>query len=118
MGWRPRAGVSTLRRRARVARPGGGGLGPRMVLSGSAKVCCVHDREKRQVTTEAQVAELGLLLRPPILFDPKQHKLFVCACCENLFFDISDEPRFCGPCQRPLVHQLGGPLPDPGGVVG
>lgn len=95
----------------------GGTQGVRLVLSGKAQVFCVHDREKRQVTSEKHVFALGLSLDPPILYDPKQHKIHLCSCCENLFVDPSDEPRFCGPCTRPLVHALGGPLPEPRGVV-
>lgn len=87
----------------------------RAVLGGVAVVCCVHDREKRQVRSERQVAELGALVGQR--YDPKQHKLHLCACCENLFVDPGDEPRFCSTCQRPLVHQLGGPLPEAKGVV-
>lgn len=94
-----------------------GGHGIRIVLGGKAQVYCVHDREKRQVTTEAHVAALGLLHDPPFLYDPKQHKIHRCACCDNLFVDPSDEPRYCRPCQRPLVHKLGGPLQEPRGVV-
>ena len=92
-------------------------MGFRIELSGTSQVCCIHDRVKRQVTTERQVAELGLLLPTPIIFDARIHKIHRCSCCENLFFDISDEPLYCKPCQRPFVHQPGGPLPDPGGVV-
>ena len=87
----------------------------RMVLGGSAIVCCVHDRQKRQVVTEAQVAALGLDVG--LLYDPRQHKLHKCACCGNLFVDPTDTPRFCRECQGPLVHALGGPLPIPTGVV-
>lgn len=89
--------------------------GVRMVLSGTYQVCCVHDREKRVVTTEAQAAELGLAVG--VVYDPRLHKLHRCACCANLFFDPSDEPRFCSVCLRPPVHKLGGPLPEPEGVV-
>lgn len=85
-------------------------------LGGKAVVCCVHDRVKRQVVTEAQVAALGL--EAGQLYDSRQHKLHLCACCENLFVDPSDEPRFCSTCLSPLVHALGGPLPAPKGVVG
>lgn len=85
-------------------------------MGGTAVVCCVHDREKRQVVTERQVAELGLEVG--MLYDPKQHKLHMCACCSNLFVDPSDEPRYCSSCQAPLVHALGGPLAEPLGVVG
>lgn len=90
-------------------------LGARPQWSGKAIVCCVHDRQKRVVITEAQVAALGL--QSGIIYDPEQHKIHRCTCCENLFVDPSDEPRFCSVCQRPLVHALGGPLPLPGGVV-
>jgi hypothetical protein len=94
---------------------GGGTTGLRVVLGGAAAVHCVHDRRKRTVVTEAQVAELGL--EAGQVYDPAQHKLHRCACCENLFVDPTDTPRFCSTCQGPLVHQLGGPLPDPVGVI-
>lgn len=95
-----------------------GSVGTRVSLGGTAVVCCVHDREKRQVTTEAQVAALGLSMVPPVIYDPVQHKLHRCACCDNLFVDPTDEPRFCSHCLRGMVHALGGPLPEPIGVVG
>lgn len=88
----------------------------RVVLSGHAVVCCVHDRVKREVVTEAQVAELALEVG--IVYDARVHKLHRCACCDNLFVDASDEPRYCSPCNAPLVHALGGPLAAPIGVVG
>jgi hypothetical protein len=91
-------------------------MGLRISLSGAAVVCCIHDREKRQVTTERHVAELGQ--RVGLVYDPRIHKLHLCACCENLFLDESDEPRFCSTCLRPVVHRLGGPLPEPKGVMG
>lgn len=86
------------------------------VLSGVAVVCCVHDREKRRVTSERDVFELGLQVGQ--VYNPAQHKLHLCACCENLFVDPTDEPRFCSSCLPKPVHPLGGPLPDPRGVVG
>ena len=88
---------------------------PRMKLGLTAVVVCPHDRKKREVTTEEQVAALGLEVG--ILYDPKLHKLHSCACCGNLFFDISDEPRYCYLCQQPPVHALGGPLAQPKGVI-
>lgn len=94
-------------------RRGGGAV--RAVLGGTAVVCCVHDREKRKVVTEAHVAALGLAVGQ--LYDPKQHKLYRCACCENLFVDPSDEPRYCSTCARAPVHALGGPLPNPEGAI-
>ena len=92
----------------------GGGTALRVALGGKAVVCCVHDRPKRQVTTEAQVAALGLEVGQ--VYDPKQHKLWLCACCENLFVDPSDEPRYCRRCQGPhRCTRLNGPLPAPNG---
>lgn len=85
------------------------GLGA--ALAGSAVVVCVHDRPKRQVTTEAHVAELGLSIGR--VYDPKQDKLHKCGCCENLFVDPSDVPRYCRRCQSPPQHPAAGPLPDP-----
>jgi hypothetical protein len=81
------------------------------VASGKATVYCVHDRVKRQVTTEAQVAELGT--HAGFKYDPKQHRIWLCACCQNLFVDPTDTPRFCRNCYRTPTHPLGGPLPTP-----
>jgi len=89
----------------------GQSVGLSVSVGGKAIVCCVHDREKRTVTTERQVAQLGL--RVGQIYDPAQHKLWKCACCDNLFVDPTDTPRYCAACQRPLVHALGGPLPKP-----
>lgn len=82
---------------------------------GVAVVCCVHDREKRQVTTDTQVAELGRTVGQT--YDPRQHKLHHCACCQNLFVDPTDTPRYCHQCQGPLRHRPAGALPDPTGEV-
>lgn len=90
-------------------------VGASLGLSGAAVVVCVHDRPKRQVTTESQVAELGLLVGHR--YDPKQHRLFRCPCCQNLFVDPSDEPRYCRPCQGAPHHPTAGPLPSPTGEV-
>lgn len=87
--------------------------GARLGLAGSAIVVCPHDRAKREVTTEAQVAELGLTVGQ--VYDPKQHRLHSCSCCQNLFVDLSDEPRYCQRCQNAPTHPLAGPLPDPTG---
>lgn len=77
-------------------------------------MCCVHDREKRQVTTERQVAELAV--RAGV--KPGFYKIHRCACCDNLFGDQTDIPRYCHTC-RPSrqVHQLAAALNDPIGVV-
>jgi hypothetical protein len=93
----------------------GGFQGLHPVLGGKAVVCCVHDRQKRQVTTERQVFELGV--SAGLVFDPVQHKIHRCACCQNLFVAFSDEPRYCSICNRVPVHALGGPLAPPIGEV-
>ncbi len=84
-------------------------------FGGTAAVYCVHDRQKRQVVTEEQVAALGRQVGQ--LYDAKQHKLHRCACCQNLFVDPTDVPRYCQLCHRPLVHTLNGKLPDPTGAI-
>src|SRR4051794_4979325 len=90
--------------------------GFRPSISGAAVVCCVHDRQKRQVVTEAQVARLGL--EEGIVYDSRQHRIHRCGCCENLFVDPSDEPRYCSVCvPKRLVHPLGGPLTEAIGEV-
>jgi hypothetical protein len=86
------------------------------VLSGKAQVCCVHDREKRVVVTEEQLAQVGLSVG--IVYDPRQHRIHSCGCCGNLFADPSDEPRYCHECRRPLLHMPAGPLAAPIGPVG
>jgi len=86
-----------------------------IALGGKAAVHCVHDVMKDQITTERELFEFSLTLG--IVFDPKQHKTHRCTCCRNLFVDVSDEPTYCTVCSGPLVHALGGPLPQPGGVV-
>jgi hypothetical protein len=93
-----------------------GHTGMTVALTGKAVVCCVHDRVKREVTTEADVADLGREVG--ITYDPKQHKIHECSCCQNLFVDPSDEPRFCFACLRVPKVPLAGPLPEPRGVVG
>jgi hypothetical protein len=72
-------------------------------FAGTAVVCCVHNREKRRVTDLA--------------FDPTREKLHQCACCENLFTERTDTPMFCRQCRGAAVYELGGPLPDPTGVL-
>lgn len=94
-----------------------GGMGLRIELSGTAVVCCVHDRKKREITTEAQVARLGLEAEVPVLYDRRQHRIYRCTCCDNLFVDTSDEPKRCHLCRVPPVWALGGPLNEPGGPV-
>lgn len=83
----------------------------RASVGGTATVHCVHDRQKRQVVTEAQVFEIGF--DAGVIYDPKQHKIWRCTCCDNLFADVSDEPRHCHACRRPPVHALAAPLHAP-----
>lgn len=92
---------------------GGGAVG--IALGGTATVCCVHDRVKRQVKTEEHVRRLGL--EAGIIYDERQHKIHRCGCCENLFVDASDEPLYCKVCNRLPVHKIVGPLPAPMGPV-
>ena len=86
-----------------------------MSASGVAVVCCVHDREKRQIVTEEALA--ALLVEHGFPYDPKQHKTFWCACCGNLFVKHDDMPDFCGACRTTPVHALAAPLPDPNGAI-
>ena len=81
---------------------------------GVARVYCVHDRAKREVVTERQVVELGAVVGQ--VYNPAQHRLGLCSCCENLFVDPSDEPRYCARCRRPNRHPLGGLLVSPNGT--
>jgi len=84
-------------------------------IGGSAKVYCVHDRQKRQVRDPDAVKRLGRTLG--VQYDPRKHTLQLCACCMNLFVAYDDTPRLCDPCQGPPKHPLGGPLPEPGGAI-
>lgn len=85
----------------------------RPTISGVAVVCCLHDREKRQIRTEQQIIALGREIG--VEYDPKQHHIFECACCQNWFVNTGDEPRFCHVCRMPLVHAPAGPLAEPTG---
>ena len=89
--------------------------GARLAIGGTALVACVHDRVKREVITEQQVVELGATMG--LRYDSRRHQIHRCACCDNLFVDQRDTPRFCAVCLRSAVHPLGGPLPTPIGVV-
>jgi hypothetical protein len=74
-----------------------------MSVGGTAVVCCVHNREKRQVTDLA--------------FDGRTHKPHMCACCENLFLRTDDVPHYCDQCGGKPFYRLAAPLPDPIGEV-
>ena len=84
-------------------------------LGGKAQVYCVHDWEKDQITTEKQLMEI--LKYANFKIKKGVHFIFKCSCCRNLFVDEGTEPRFCVKCRGNPVHPLGGPLPDPEGVV-
>lgn len=85
------------------------------VIGGTAVVCCIHDRVKREVNTEADVAALGLAVGQ--VYDPQQHKIHKCACCENLFVDPTDIPKYCVICSKIPTHMQMAPLDEPKGVV-
>jgi hypothetical protein len=87
-----------------------------IVLSGKAQVVCVHNWEKRQVTTEQQVIELAAVAG--FVFQPGIHKIHLCPCCDNLFGADGVTERYCSKCSIPPFHPLGGPLAEPKGVVG
>lgn len=89
--------------------------GTRIALGGKAVVCCVHDRQKRQVVTEEQVALIGLEVG--VVFKKGIHHTFKCACCENLFVADGTTERYCTTCTAGLVHALGGKLADPTGAL-
>jgi recombinational DNA repair protein RecR len=72
-------------------------------VRGMAVVYCLHNRQKRQVVDLA--------------FDRAKTKVHLCACCENLFLELTDTPMFCEPCRRPPVFAAGGPLPPPRGAI-
>lgn len=90
-------------------------------FGGTAVVVCLHDRQKRVVKTSDDVARLGLELDPPVLLDVKIHKIHYCVCCENLFVDPTDIPRYCAVCggndPSNFVHMPAAPLAQPIGVV-
>jgi hypothetical protein len=86
-----------------------------IALGGKAQVYCVHNREKRQVKTEEQVALLGLSLG--IVFKKGIHQIHLCPCCSNLFVADGKTERYCTKCSVPPVFPLGGPLDEPKGVV-
>lgn len=94
-----------------------GALNQAVVFSGYAVVCCVHDREKRVVNNEADVAALAEAAGTRYIKEWHGQHLHKCVCCENMFHDRSDEPMFCYVCRGPLVHPLGGPLPEPKGAI-
>ena len=85
--------------------------GTRIGLGGVAKVFCVHDRQKRQVTDPERVRFLGRALN--VQYDPRHHKLQTCACCQNLFVTPDDTPRLCDRCSGVTAHPLAAPLPEP-----
>lgn len=84
-------------------------------FGGQAVVYCIHDRVKGEVTDLGHVGLLGL--EAGQLFNPAQHKVHRCPCCDNLFVRLDDVPHYCPPCSGRPVHPVGGPIPEPQGVV-
>lgn len=84
--------------------------GIELVLSGSAKVYCVHDREKRAVQSPDDCLRLldGVHDRTLIGI-----KFQTCGCCENVFAVHSDVPQLCHRCRQPNTHALGGSINQP-----
>lgn len=87
----------------------------RVALSATAVVCCLHDRVKRVVLDDKALI-LGMQ-EAGLKYDPAQHKIHKCACCENLFLDLTDIPRLCDGCSKAPVWAQAGPLAEPKGVV-
>jgi hypothetical protein len=85
--------------------------GFRTSIGGTAVVCCVHDRPKREVTDPDVVRHLGLVAG--VVYNPRAHKLQTCACCQNLFVAADDTPRLCSVCTEAPTHKLEAPIPDP-----
>ena len=85
--------------------------GVRLGIAGSAKVYCVHDRQKRQIVDPEHVRLLGRALN--VQYNPRTHKLQTCACCQNLFVTPDDTPRLCDPCLGVTAHSLAAPIPEP-----
>lgn len=84
--------------------------GIRIALSGTAKVYCVHDREKRQVATPDDCMRIARDAGMVLMAHPKFQ---TCGCCENVFASLDDAPQLCHRCNGSNVHKLGGPLNDP-----
>lgn len=74
----------------------------KLSLGGTAVVACIHQRVKREVTTD-------------VPFNPRTEFLQLCPCCENVFVTTTDEPFFCKQCGDRPVPQ-GGLLQLPRGV--
>lgn len=84
--------------------------GIRIALSGTAKVYCVHDREKRLLKTPDDCLRLARDAGIEIFEHPKFQ---TCGCCENVFASFDDAPQLCHRCNGRNVHALGGPLNAP-----
>lgn len=84
--------------------------GVELVLSGTAKVYCVHDREKRLIKDPDDCVRVALRAGVAIVHHAKFQ---TCGCCENVFATSSDIPKLCYQCNGSLRHKQGGPLNDP-----
>lgn len=84
-------------------------------IGGTAGVYCLHDRQQRQITEEAQV----LALAPPGAKIDGDHKIQECTCCHNLFVTDSPIDEKCLPCdpaRQRLLDQAAGGVILPRGV--
>ena len=84
--------------------------GVEISLSGTAVVCCVHDRQKRQVKSPDDCMRIAREAGVTLMAHPKFQ---TCGCCENVFATFGDAPQYCHTCSGANVHLLGGPLNQP-----
>lgn len=84
-------------------------------IGGTATVYCLHDRQKRVITEEAQV----LAMAPDGAKLDSDHQIKNCQCCENLFVTDSPIDEKCLPCdpaRQRLLSQAEGGIIIPRGV--
>jgi hypothetical protein len=79
-------------------------------MGGSAKVYCVHDREKRLVRTPDDCVRVAREAGMSLIVGPKFQ---TCGCCSNVFATFDDAPQLCHHCNGHNVHALGGPISSP-----
>lgn len=71
-------------------------------VSATYVICCVHDREKRKITTTDA-------------FDPREFDPEVCVCCENIYLQRKGDFErhglpLCDQCREAPVHSPAAPL--------
>lgn len=81
-------------------------------IGGTAAVFCLHDRQKAQITEEAQV----LALAPPGAKIDGDHQIRECPCCRNLFVTDSPIDEKCLPCDPARQRLLAGTVTE-GGIT-